>query len=82
MFLLFLHGNLCYGYGECPTILYNKVSDKWHMQTMQTQIRLLLKKQSDKSLLCHSTKYSEKQLLKKGTLTLVMLNKLRFHSHF
>ena len=51
MFLLFLHGNLCYGYGECPTILYNKVSDKWHMQTMQTQIRLLLKEQSDKGLL-------------------------------
>ena len=29
-------------YGKCPKILYTKMSDKMHMQTVQTQIRLLL----------------------------------------
>ena len=36
---------------------------------MQTQIRLLLKEQSDKIYnVCHSTKYFEKQLHKKQNL--------------
>ena len=44
--------------GKCPEILNTKVSDKWHMQTVQTQIRLLLKEQPDQGLhVCHSTKY-------------------------
>ena len=38
------------------------------MQTVQTQIRLLLKEQSDQGLHCHSTKYFKKQVHKKQTL--------------
>ena len=37
-------------YSKCPTISYTKVSDKLHMQTVQTQIRLLLKGQFDQGL--------------------------------
>ena len=37
-------------YDKCPKILYTKVTDK--MVTVQTQIRLLLKEQSDQGLHC------------------------------
>ena len=37
-------------YGKYPKILYTKVPTKWHVQTVQTRIRLLQKEQSYKSL--------------------------------
>ena len=37
---------------KCPKISYIKVWDKMHVQTVQTQIRLLLKEQSDLGLHC------------------------------
>ena len=40
---------------------------KWHMQTMPTQIRLLLIRVY---IVCHSTKYFKKQLHKKQILSL------------
>ena len=38
-------------YRKCPKISNTKLT-KWHMQTVQTQIRLLLKEQSDQGLHC------------------------------
>ena len=38
------------------------------MQMVQSQIRLLLKKQSDQGLHCHSTKYIKKLLHNKQNL--------------
>ena len=39
--------------GKCPKILYTKVANKMaYMQTVQTQIRLLLQEQSDQGLHC------------------------------
>ena len=51
---------------KCPEILYSKVSDKWHMQTMQTQIKR-------NSLIriytaCYSAMYFKKQRYKKWNL--------------
>ena len=37
-------------YARCPKISNTKVSDKWHMQTVQTQIRHPLQEQSDQEL--------------------------------
>ena len=49
-------------------MLYTNVADKWRMQTVYTQIRLLLKEQSDQGLHCLPF------LLPVSTLTLVLLN--------
>ena len=39
-------------YSKCPKISNKKYLTKWHMQTVQTQIRLLLKDQSDQDQYC------------------------------
>ena len=44
-----------------------KFLTKWHVQTVQTQIRLHLKEKSDQGV-CHSTMYFEKQLHRKQNL--------------
>ena len=48
---------------KCPKILYTKVSENWHIQTVQAQLRLLRV-----YTVCHSTKYFKKQLHKKQNL--------------
>ena len=50
--LLFMQLFLKYMYGKCPKISNTKVSDKTTYANMQTQIRLLLKEQSDQGLHC------------------------------
>ena len=37
---------------------------KWHVQTMQMRIRLLLQEQSDQGLHCHSTNHFKKTIFK------------------
>ena len=50
--LLFMQLFLKYMYCKCPKISNTKVSDKTTYANMQTQIRLLLKEQSDQGLHC------------------------------
>ena len=44
------HSYICYG--KCSKILNTSCLPNWSRQTVQTQIRLLLEKQSDQGLLC------------------------------
>ena len=48
------HGELreIYQYGKGPKISTLKFPSEWHIQTVQTQIRLVLKEQSDLGLHC------------------------------
>ena len=39
-------------YGKCPKICTQEFLTQLHMQTVQTQIKLLLKEQSDQGLHC------------------------------
>ena len=52
-------------YFKCLKILYPKILTNWHMQTVQTQTRLLLIRVYT---VCHSTKYFRKQLRKSQDL--------------
>ena len=53
-----------------------KCLTKWYMQTVQTQIRLLLKEQSDQGLHCLSFQYFKKEQHKKQNVGQKVWNKV------